>query len=194
MEFIGESGLKALVDAVRVAFLAFNGEEHVILGFLVAGELDLVFAAEFLVVADDVHDLAGIDIDAPEDDHVIGAAEDGAVAGEIQAAVALSGNDAGEVMGTVADERDSFLAERGDDHFADLAVGQAFQRFGIADFDNEAVGPVMQAVVAFAVDGGAGAVHFGHAADIVAGFQPELGLNGKAHFFAAGLGAADDLA
>ena len=194
MEFIGESGLKAVVDAVRVAFLAFNGKEHVILGLFVAGELDLVFAAEFLVVADDVHDLAGVDIDAPEDNHVIGAAEDGAVAGEIQAAVAFSGDDAGEVVGPVADERDSFLAEGGDDHFADLAVREAFQGFGITDFDNEAVGPVMQAVMAFAVDGGAGAVHFGHAADIVAGFQPELGFNGETHFFAAGFGAADDLA
>ena len=40
----------------------------------------MIFAAQFGEGADDVHDLAGVDVDAAVDDHVVGAAEDAVMA------------------------------------------------------------------------------------------------------------------
>ncbi len=160
----------------------------------VAGQLHLIFAAEFRKFPDDVHDLAGIDVHPPVDDHVIRAAEDAVVPRHGKPAGAGAGDDPREVVGAVAQQRHGLLAEGCHHHFPHLAIGHGFKGLRVQHLDDEEVRPVVESAVGVAVHGRAGSVHLRHARDVVAPLQAELALDGKAHLFAAGLGAADDLA
>jgi len=121
-----------------------------------------------------VRNLAGINVHAPENDHIVRSSPDVSVPGNGPAAGARPGNDPGQIAGAVADERACLLAQAGDDEFAHLAVRHWFQRAGINDFMIEKIAPVVQPVTLLAVERRAGAVHFGHAADVVTAFQPKL--------------------
>ena len=72
--------------------------------------------------------LAGEDVHAADDEHVVGPARDPVHAGVGPAADARLGVEAGDVAGAVADEREGFLGEGGDDQFAHLALGQHLAR------------------------------------------------------------------
>ena len=153
MQALFQRGRQLGVAAGGDALGAFHGQGHVVQRPVVAGQLHMVFAAQFGEGADDVHDLAGIDVDAAVDDHVVGTAEDAVMAGHAEAAGTVAGQQAGKVVGAVAQQGHGLLAQAGDHHLAHFAFGHGLQGLGIEDLDDEQVGPVVQAVVLVAVDG-----------------------------------------
>ena len=83
--------------------------------------------------------LAGEDVHAADDEHVVGAARDAVHAGVGAAADAGIGAQPGDVAGAVTDEREGFLGERGDDQLAQLAFGQHLAGLGVDDLGQEVV-------------------------------------------------------
>ena len=163
-------------------------------GAVVAGELHLILAAQIGELADNFHDLTGVDVDATVDEHVVRAAKNTVMAGHAEPARALARQQARKVVGAVAQQRHGLLAQAGDHHFAHFALGHGLHGGGVEHFNDEQVGPVVQAFVGVAVDGRAGAVHFGHAADVVTALKTQLAFDGEAHFFAAGFRTANHAA
>ena len=70
----------------------------------------------------------GIDVDAADDQHVVGAPGDAADAAVGSAAGAGLGNDGGDVARAVAQQGHGLAAEGGQHQFAGLAVGDADRR------------------------------------------------------------------
>ena len=98
-----------------------------------------------------------------------------------------------EVVRTVTDERYGFFGQRSHDHFADFAFGNGLERVGIDDLDIEKVRPIMDAFPDLAVQARSGAVHLGHARDVVTGLKAEFFGETLAHFEAVRLGTENDL-
>jgi hypothetical protein len=90
---------------------------------------------------------------------------------------AVGGEQAGQVAGAVADDREGFLGQRGEHQFALFAVGQHFAGFRVDDLGIEMVFPDHRAILGLdAFAGDARAHHFGQAVD-VDGVDAELALD-----------------
>ncbi len=66
----------------------------------------------------------GEDVDAPDDEHVIGSTADLLHAHEGAAALTFFGVQNGEVAGAIADDRHGLFRQRGENEFAFLAIGE----------------------------------------------------------------------
>ena len=110
-----------------------------------------------------------------------------------EAAGAVTGDNAREVVRAVADERRALLAQRGQHQLAHFAVGHGQARRRVDDLHVHVVVPHVHAVVRVARDADAGAVHLGQAVDVV-DLHAQLAGNARAHFVAPALGADDALA
>jgi hypothetical protein len=88
--------------------LHFN-EHHVPSAFTLF-EIYLEFAADSLKAAQNMIDLALIDIDGPVDEHVIGAAEDPVMPGKRRTAGTRTVHNSGNVTGAVANQRAALFA------------------------------------------------------------------------------------
>ena len=73
-------------------------------------------------LADDLHELAGVNIDAPVDEHIVRAAQNTVVHGHGKPAGARPGQQAAKVVSAVAQQGGGFFAQAGDHHFAHLPV------------------------------------------------------------------------
>ncbi|ANT65102.1 hypothetical protein Ptc2401_01332 [Prosthecochloris sp. CIB 2401] len=96
----------------------------------------------------------------------------------------------GEVAGAVAQEREGFFADGGEDEFTELAVGEDFAGIGVDDFGDEVVFEDVHALLGWAFHGDTGADDFAEPVD-VEGFDAEEFLDFLAHFFCPGFGAED---
>ena len=156
-----------------------------------AEDFDLVEGGEGFRAHQDGFHLGGEDIDAADDEHVIGAPGDPVHAHMGPSALAGLGGEHRDIPGAVAQDGEGFLGQGGEHQFPFLAVGQGQAAVLIDAFHQEVVFPHMQALAGdIAFDGDAGAHHFGQAVD-VDGIDAETGLDFIAHFLAPGLGAED---
>ena len=87
---------------------------------------DLVLTGCSLDILQAVLDLARENVDALDFDHVVGPAEDDVDPGQRSAAGAgdVVGDDPGQIVGPVADQRRAFFLEGGDDQLAQFSVRQ----------------------------------------------------------------------
>src|SRR5574343_394283 len=187
LQFLADSldvGLRQLAGQVALQFATYFQVVEV----TVAGNHDLVIARQAGVAQDLFLDLGREDVDATDHQHVVGPASDLADATE---GARSRRQQAGQVAGAVADDREGFLGQRGEDQFALFAVGQHFAGFRVDDLGVEMVFPDHRAVLALdALAGNARAHHFGQAVD-VDGVDAELALDLGAHALPPRLGAED---
>src|SRR5574343_1586704 len=154
----------------------------------IAGHDDLVIAGQALVAQDLLLDLGREDVDAADDQHVVGTAGDLADATE---GARSRRQQAGQVAGAVADDREGLLGQRSENQFALFAVGQHFAGFRIDDLGVEMVFPDHRAILGLdAFAGDARPHHFGQAVD-VDGVEAQLALDLAAHALAPRLGTED---
>ena len=135
-------------------------------------------------------DLAREDVDAVDDEHVVGAGVDAVHDAHRAPALALLNLEAREVAGAVAHHRGAEAVEGGEDEFAFLAVGQRLEGVGIDDLRVEVVLPDVQPVRVLAVAGDAGAGDLGETVDVVGGDAGDL-LDARADFVRPRLRAED---
>src|SRR5450830_1638343 len=76
-------------------------------------------------------DLARVDVDAPDDEHVVGPAGDPLHATERPPARALARDDAADVARPVSDDRDALLGERREHDLALLPIRHRLQRLRV---------------------------------------------------------------
>ena len=154
-------------------------------------EHDLVLVTEPGLAQQHLLDLAWIEVHALEDDHVVGAA---AQAIEPQhrppAVTRRARDDAREVVGAIAHQRQSLTGERRDDQLALGAVGQDTARGGVDDLDVVMVLPDVDAGAGGAVDAKARAARLRHPDD-VEGADGKLPLDPDAQLVRPHLGAED---
>ena len=106
-------------------------------------------------------DLGGKDIDAADDQHVVGAAGDPFHPHVGATAAAGRGVEHRYIAGAVADDREGFLGQRGEDDFTGFAVRQRLTGMDIDRFDQEMILENVQTLFRFeAFDGDAGADDF----------------------------------
>ena len=79
---------------------------------------------------DDGFESAGVEIDAPNDDHVVGASDDAPCESD---ALGIAGP-AHEVAGTKPEERPGVAFERGEDEFSNLSSGDRIDAVGVDEF------------------------------------------------------------
>ena len=103
-----------------------------------------------------------------------------------------AGDDARKVVRAVADERRTLLAQRGENDFSHLAVGQHLARLRVDDLHVHEVFPNMHTVVSLAGDADARAVNLGQAIDIE-DFDAQLVRDAVAHLLAPALGTDNAL-
>ncbi len=84
-------------------------------------------------------DLAREDVDAADDQHVVGPSDDARHPGERAAAGAGLARERGEVAGAVAQQRQRLLRQRREDELADLAVRHRLARLRVDDLDEEVI-------------------------------------------------------
>ena len=89
-------------------------------------------------------------------------------------------------MRAVADERGALLAQRGENDFSHLAVGQHFTRLRVDDLHVHEVFPNMHAVMSLTGDANARAVNLGQAVDIE-DFDAQLVRDAVAHLLTPAL-------
>ena len=102
-------------------------------------------------------------------------------------ALALTGNDTGEVTRTVAEDRHHGTVERGEHHLTDLSVGNGLQGVRINDLQDVVVLPQVHAILLLALKGHARSVHLGHTERVV-GFHAQESLDATALLIGMGLG------
>ena len=192
MHLVADGAGDPRVVAGTDARLTLHAQAHVVEPFR-AGKLNVVLAAHIGIEVQHVGNLAGINVHATENDHVVRTPADVPVARDGAPAGAGFGNESAEVVRTVTDERHGFFGQRSHDHFADFAFGNGLERVGIDDLDIEKVRPIMDAFPDLAVQARSGAVHLGHARDVVAGLKAEFFGETLAHFEAVRLGTENDL-
>src|SRR5574343_1265516 len=187
LQFLADSldvGLRQLAGQVALQFATYFQVVEV----TVAGNHDLVIARQAGVAQDLFLDLGREDVDATDHQHVVGPASDLADATE---GARSRRQQAGQVAGAVADDREGFLGQRGEDRFALFAVGQHFAGFRVDGLGVEMVFPDHRAVLGLdALAGNARPHHFGQAVD-VDGVEAQLALDLAAHALAPRLGAED---
>ena len=158
-------------------------DHHLILGRRAVGKLQHLL------------DLGGEHIAALHLDHVVGAARQDVDTRVMTAelALAVAGDDARQVMRTVADKRRALLAQRGEHQLAHFAVGQLLAGLRVDDLAVHVVFPDMHAMMLFAGDADARAVDLGQAIDIE-DLDAQLVGDALAHLLTPTLGADDALA
>jgi hypothetical protein len=130
----------------------------------VARQFDLEMRAEAVGRHQLFLDLGREDVDAAQDDHVVGAARDLL---HPPHRPRRAGQQAGQVAGAVADDREGLLGERGEDKLPHLAIGKDFAGHGVDDLGVEVILPDVQAVLGLdAFVGDAGAHDLGEAVDV----------------------------
>ena len=141
--------------------------------------------------------LAGEDVDPPEDDYVVGATQNPVMARQGTATGARTRHQSGQVPGAVADQWRPFLAQGGYHHLPHLSGCNRQQGLGIDDLQNIVIGPVVDGAVGRRVAAGetdAGTVEFREAGDVM----HRLGTQGVAdlgqHGIAGALRPQDNLA
>ena len=102
-------------------------------------------------------DLRGEDVNAADDNHVVAAAGDAMDSAEGPAAGTGAGDQACDVARAVADHRHGLFAEGGEDEFALVAIFEDAASFGVDDLGIEVILQDVEAVLAGAFDGDAGA-------------------------------------
>jgi len=135
-------------------------------------------------------DLRREDVDAADDQHVVGAIADALHAAQRAAAGALAGDQRRNVARAEAQERKGLFGERRENEFAALAVGKDLAGVGIDDLGIERVLEDVNAVLGHALAGDSGADDFGQAVD-VDGLEGEPFLDGFAHLLGPRLGAEE---
>ncbi len=135
-------------------------------------------------------DLGREDVDAPDDEHVVGAAPGlghlhmGAAAG-----AGLPGEGA-DVPGAVAQQGEGLLGDGGEDQLALTALGEDLPGVGVDDLGDEVVLVDVHPGLGGALEGDAGAGELGQAVNIV-GFNTQRILDVLAHLLTPGLGPED---
>ena len=108
---------------------------------------DLVVGLHALDLQQHRLDLRGEDVDAADDQHVVGAAGDLLHADQRAAAGARSRGAGGDVARAVADDRQRLLGERREDQLAPLPVGQRLAGLRVDDLGEEVVLEDVQAAL-----------------------------------------------
>ena len=153
-----------------------------------AGQVQLEVRRQGRDLEDELLDLGREEVDAAQDDHVVGAAGD-----LLHPAHGAGGarQQPGQVAGAVADDRHRLLGQRGEDQLAELAVGQHLAGDRVDDLGVEVVLPDVQAVLGLdALLGDAGAHHLGQSVD-VGRVDAGPGLDLGPHLVGPRLGAED---
>ena len=112
-------------------------------------------------------DLRGEDVEALDDEHVVAAPTDPPNPPQRAAARARLGHDGRAVPRAVTDQRHGLFAERGEDQFAFLPIGEQISAQRIDDFGVQVVLEDMQPVLMAAFGAHAGSDHLGQAVEIV---------------------------
>ena len=100
-------------------------------------------------------------------------------------------DDPGNIPGSVADQRDTFLGDRGNDQFALFAVRQHLTGFRIDNFRDEMILPDMQTGLGLAaLDADAGTEDLREPVHVDR-LEVECGLNLATHLLTPGLGTKD---
>ena len=129
-----------------------------------ARQLDLEMRRQAAALQDLLLDLGREDVDAAQDDHVVGAAGDLL---HPPHRPRRARQQPGQVAGAVADDRQRLLGQRGEDQLAHLAVRQHRAGLGVDDLGVEVVLPDVQPVLGLdAFVGDAGPHHLGQAVDV----------------------------
>ena len=147
---------------------------------------NLVLAGDLLKCSQNLLDLVWEYIDAFNLHHVIGSAHDNINAWELAAAGASAGDNTGQVMGTIANQRSAFLDQCGNDDLADLAVRQIFAGNRVDDLQVDIVIPVVHSAVFLAADADARSVDLGQSVDIVE-FDAQFAGNAVTHLLTPSL-------
>src|SRR5690606_27383306 len=112
--------------------------------------------AHSLDLAEDLLDLRGEEARAVEEDEIVGPAGDSGHSGESSATRTRLRVDGGDVTGPVADQREPFLGDRGQDEFALAAGLDGLKRLRIDDLDDEMILVDVQPVAEVAFAGHSG--------------------------------------
>ena len=154
----------AVVIKREVFHLYIDGHGVVVIhGF----EGDQVVGSQLLELHQDGLDLDREDVDALEDDHVVAAALHAIQPDVMTATGAFSGQDAGQVTGTIAQQRHGLALERGQHQFTDFSVRNGFEGVRIHNLHNVVVFPNVHAVLLGTFEGDTGTAHLRHAEGVV---------------------------
>jgi hypothetical protein len=104
-----------------------------------AGDLDEVVRRGALDPQQRLLDLGGEDVDAADDQHVVGAPGDAAHACRASPAGTGLAVEAGDVAGAIADQRHRLAGERGDHQLAGLAFRDRLERLRVQTLDQEMI-------------------------------------------------------
>ena len=128
---------------VYAAFCLGSDQDHVLIDLIVVCDIDVVLAGYAVNLAEQFLYLTREHIYAVYFEHIVASAADDIQARMLGSAGAFTRDDAGEVVGTEADERSAFLDQGGDN---DLTLFTVFYRFTgnrIDDLDVQIIIPVM---------------------------------------------------
>ena len=170
--------------------LYFHGHDVAVVDCV---EGDEVVGAEAWVLDEDFLYLHWEDVDALDDEHVVGAALDAVDAAVCAPAGALAGQYACEVAGAVAQDWHHGAVEGGDHHLSHLSVGHWLEGVGVYNLEYVVVFPKVHAVLLFALEGYSGSVHLCHAEGVV-GFHSEHALDALSLLFGVWLCSYDECA
>ena len=106
----------------------------------------------------------------------------------VTAARTFAWQEAGQVAGSIAQQRHSLAVDSCDDQFAEFTVGYRLQRDGVDDFNDEVVFPDVQPVLLLTFEGHAWTHHLRDTVGVV-GFHAEVVLDTLALFLAVRLGS-----
>ena len=135
-------------------------------------------------------DLGREDIDPLDDQHIIGASHDPAHPSKRPPAGTGPRQEAGQVAGPVADDREGLFGQRGDDQFTNLARCYRFKGLRIEDLDQKVVFVDMQAVALPAFSGNARPHDLGETV-VIRRPDPQALVDLGAHGLRPGLGAEE---
>ena len=179
-DIVGEQGLAHFhVDVQGVGVVLAAHDDLIVGGDVAAADLQ----QDFL-------DLGREDVDAADDEHVVGAAHGLCHTDVGAAAGALFPVEHADILGAVAQQGEGLFGDGGEDQLALGAVGQDLAGVGVDDLGNEVVLADVHACLLGALVGNTGAGELGEAIDII-GLDAHLGLNVVAHLLGPGLSAED---
>jgi hypothetical protein len=179
----------AAFTSIRRSFGPRLGDDGELVHAAFAGQLQDEMAAAPIGREQHLLDLGREQIDTAQDDHVVRASRD--LLHAPHAGSSGAGEKPRQIAGAIADHRERFLGQRGEDQFALFAVGQHRAGLGIDHLGVEMILPDVQAILgldAFLRD--AWADHFGEAID-VGRVHVEGVLDLAAHRIGPGLGTED---
>ncbi len=154
----------AVVIKREVFHLYIDGHGVVVIhGF----EGNKVVGGKLLELHQDGLDLDGEDVDTLEDDHVVAAAFHAVQPDVMTSAGTFAREDAGQVTGTIAQQRHGLALERGQHQFTDFSVRNGFEGVRIHNLHNVVVFPNVHAVLLGTFEGDTGTAHLRHAEGVV---------------------------